>query len=385
MSASVAIAEILISSGATVVQILTNKPRAKGNVSIMLITKPIFSAYLFAIAMCINTTSYACEMFRWPNGWHLDQDLFVPPKNEDRNYTMGVLLDWSGVKATNHCLNASPVLEWIHNAIGMKPINPTWRSVSIGSSAFTPDRIESTAVIPEDRPYSSILYTSTTITSEDDPGKVATSEKLVIGILGLRLAESVQTWIHQRDRARSKKDKPYDPQGWSHQVSDGGEPTFMYELNRFWRGDIASKYMDSALSGDVSVGYYTNASFGGALKLGSFNKNTTPFWNMITNQNAQSNANGLLKGDREIYLLLGYRVRAVAYNALMQCQFGRSDLCFGSNDIERIVYESSWGINYTTKNKNRFMFTCNHRTAEHKRAEKRGHYWCGLNYYSYSM
>lgn len=345
------------------------------------------------LTLAINNVCFANESgwyWRDIDAWHVDQDLFAP-NNEDRNYTMGVMLEWHGNHAETHALNSFKLLDYINSGLHPDSIQGSpFYIVSLGNSAFTPDKIESVAAIQEDRPYSSILYTSSNVIRESVPGQKAYGSKLVIGILGLRISEWVQTGIHHVNRSISGGNTPYDPKGWNHQVSDGGEPTAMYQESWFRRFAINSDKIDAAYSWDASLGYYTTASAGAAIKMGSFNKyNGTPFWTMITGLDTQGDANRLQKleassehGYSEKYVTAGFRVRAVGYNALLQCQFRNSDVCFKSTDVERIVYEGAVGFTFRKEKGNTWTITCNHRTQEHKKTERRGHTWCGINYYS---
>lgn len=338
------------------------------------------------ICFAENTSWYWGDI----DAWHVDQDLFAPKYNEDRNYTMGVLLEWYGDHAENHALNLFGPLSHIDSLLGFDSTQGSPKySVSLGNSAFTPDKLESELAIQEDRPYSSILYASSNVIRESETGEIAYGSKLVVGILGLRISEWGQTGIHRASRSVLGGDTPYDPKGWNHQVSDGGEPTFMYQRSWFRRLSNNSDCFDAAYSWDASIGYYTNASVGGAVKIGNFKKYSgEPFWSMITGLDAQGDANRIMNPNlypekrSEIYFTAGIRMRVVGYNALLQCQFRKSDVCFDSSDIERTVYETALGFTFSNEKGNQWMFTCNQRSPEHNKIERRAHTWCGVNYYS---
>ena len=316
---------------------------------------------------------------------HVDQDLFAGSLNEDRNYTMGTMWLWEHDKAVRHAMNTSRYLGAVDRLGGIEHDARTQQSVAWGFSAFTPDRLEAYGVIEEDRPYSSLLYTSTTLTDRGaDPRSMRTTQ-LTVGLLGLPLTQWGQTAFHQAYRAfPPRSDKPYDPKGWNHQISDGGEPTFMYKL-AWLRRPLDGPVGDLSYSLDASVGYYTNVSLGGAVRLGVFDK-TGEWWRAIKDIDPQSGANRVLNQEpaqgpqHELYMLLGARATLVGYNALLQGQFRDSDHEFGNSDMERLVLEGSIGLNWTLPSTRRFWIVCTQRSAEHKRAERRAHSWCGINY-----
>jgi hypothetical protein len=86
---------------------------------------------------------------------------------------------------------------------------------------------------------------------------VAYDSTFTVGILGLAAAEAVQSTLHRlTDSVR--------PEGWSHQVSAGGEPTARYNFARQalladfgrgnWRGD--TKWTAAASAGTVTEGSF---------------------------------------------------------------------------------------------------------------------------------
>lgn len=350
---------------------------------------------------------------RWPDSYHLDQDLFAIGSNEDRNYTMGLRFTWYGDKASSSGLR---VLRAIDGRLGFEyEPQTTYPATSLGNSAFTPDELRATEPIREDRPYASLLYVATSVVVPDPDPQRARGSKLVVGLLGLPISEWVQAGIHRALRSGGSE-TPYDPKGWHNQISDGGEPTFLYQ--RSWMRRLAgprdggTPVFDAAGSCDASIGYYTGASCGVVARLWGRTSETsgwTPFWSMLDEVNPQGDANHLnLQGAahvdlkyremlattavvpstgaedrwlREWYVMGGVRGRLVGYNELLQGGFRDSALTFGGSDIERLVWETSLGLNFTFRNRDRLLLTCTQRSPEHERAESRAHRWCGLNYY----
>lgn len=355
-----------------------------------------------ALAMLATSGDTSAEERQWGrfDSLHLDQDLWAPG-NEDRNYTMGVRFVWSDDDARYQTLNSFGLLQRIDAAFGLDYAvdDPTVRRmVALGNSAFTPDDLRSVEPIRDDRPYSSLLYTASSVVVRDGEHN-ARGSKLVVGVLGLSISEWVQTKIHVANRARSGKDTPYDPQGWHNQISDGGEPTAMYQRSWYLRFPADSENVDAAGSCDLSAGYYTGASCGIVGKWGRFTK-TEDFWSMFGDIDPQSDANQLYgmasRGDArpfdlrarrddrrtpEWYVLAGVRARLVGYNELLQGGVRTSAFELGGGDIERVLYEASFGVNLTFRSTRQFMFTCTRRSPEHKLGQRRAHNWCGLNFF----
>lgn len=323
------------------------------------------------------------------DSWHIDQDQFAPG-NEDRNYTMGVMFGWEDGNARSHILNSGGLLTSIDRIFSLEHKSDAHMLVTLGHSAFTPDLLQSKRVVAEDRPYASLLYASTSLITETEKKRSARGSKLIIGVLGLPIGEWVQTQIHRGWRSAANTEEPYDPKGWNHQISDGGEPTFMYQASWYRRPRLAGRFssMDIVYSWDMSVGYYTNASVAGAVKFGRINP-SKPFWSTLIGLNPQSDAAPITtlsdsrkaEPEPELSFVVGARLRAVAYNALMQGQFRNTDHDFEPSDIERAVLELSLGLNWEVSRQGIWSFTCTQRSAEHKRDERRAHRWCGINYH----
>lgn len=348
-------------------------------------------AFQVAVALLAIAPEVAAVERQWGriDSMHLDQDLWAPG-NEDRNYTMGVRFVWSDGDARHQTLNGFGLLHRIDGALGFDydlSGKDTHHAVALGNSAFTPDDLRSVEAIFDDRPYASLLYTSSSIVVKDSDNR-ARGSKLVVGVLGLPISEWVQTKIHVVNRSVTGKETPYDPQGWHNQISDGGEPTAMYQRSWFRQIPSTSQHADAAGSCDLSIGYYTGASCGIVGKWGSF-IDTDAFWSMLSDINPQSDADRFRSlashGDgwiRELYVLAGVRAHAVGYNELLQGGFRHSEFELGSGDIERVFYEASVGVNLTFSSTRRFMFTCTRRSPEHKLGQRRAHNWCGLNFFS---
>lgn len=355
----------------------------------------------------------AADEWTWFDSWHADQDLLAPG-NEDRNYTMGLRFNWYGDKAERIPMSMLPLLARIDGALGFQHagevVLPT---VSLGGNAFTPDDLRAREPVLEDRPYASLLYVATSVAVPSQDQRSARGSKLVIGALGLPVADWLQTGIHKGNRAITGGETPYDPEGWHNQISDGGELTAMYQRSWMWRlakEPVPSRpRRDAAGSCDVSVGYQTGLSCGVVGKWwgrADAESASAPFWAMLDELTPQGDTTSLMTttGERyfqapvvetadfsrdieekrwisEWYVLFGLRARLVGYNELMQGGFRDSQYTVDSGDIERVVWEGSIGFNLTLRNRSRVMLTCTQHSPEHELSERRSHRWCGINYY----
>lgn len=330
-------------------------------------------------------------------GWglHMDQDFFIPARNEDRDYTMGVAFE--RFRQLNETESAADWLSPVHDVFdgwheafhgwldtaqdgqqpGQSTATPaTAKSFMLGVQAFTPDNLSASAPVLNDRPYSSLLFFSNKRVHAWQ--NRATGSDLRIGILGLNITRQVQTWLHRRYRASTGKDMPVDPQGWGNQISDGGELTALYRLASTERlsGSKGCDCLDWDLSFNkgLSLGYQTNAHLGFSGRAGKIDsKPWTLPWDAINRGNfIPSTSND------ELYAWAAWRGRLVAYDALLQGQFRNSEFTINSGDIKRLVYESAVGVTAAWRS---FAFTAsmNLKTGEISGEADRTHFWGGLS------
>jgi hypothetical protein len=246
-------------------------------------------------------------------------------------------------------LGLPALLRGFDRALGLAPIHRQNKfgvreryALTFGHSAFTPDDLGDTQVIPGDRPYASLLYLTSARLSVSPDRYFALRTDMTFGLLGGPLARPVQAWIHEQLRGDGVS--PKDPKGWSHQISDGGEPTLRYGVSGRWLVPDTASWLDLSVLGEVNVGTYTNAATGLVLRMGL---RQTPFWGFDSNPMGYANqgTSGESGPDRlDAYVFAGLRERAVAYNALLQGQFRHSDLRVRAADVERLITEFEIGF-----------------------------------------
>lgn len=291
------------------------------------------------------------------------------------------------------------------------------RSSGIGVTAFTPENIVAFKPQFGYRPYASLMALNASATYHcTSNGELGVSPQytwfssLNIGVLGLTITEDFQRWWHETVGTSSRR-----PNGWDNQISDGGEPTFMYALERADVLDSAlEKKIQPFYSVGVNIGYYTNAyvGVGGRFLLpgdsnGSFD---TPFYNVggaysFAGTEAIQSQDVSIAADR--FVFAGLRLRAVARNYLLQGQFRDSAVRYSRSNIEDAIVQATIGFSDSLNGWCRLLtpdrtvakifkknvFSCNAgkvggtvltyalhaRTQEYKSdQEERAHIWAGL-------
>ena len=118
------------------------------------------------------------------------------------------------------------------------------------------------------RPYASVVFAGTTRNFVDQRKGTAITTQFDVGMLGLYAARESQAFIHRiYKQAKHVPDssRPYDPKGWHNQISDGGEPTFLYVVayKKLLTKTLGAEphFFDATVTGCGSVGF-TNALTG---------------------------------------------------------------------------------------------------------------------------
>jgi len=335
----------------------------------------VFSAALISATPLFAANDGRDEPSSKGIGIYLDQDFFIPARNEDRDYTMGIAVEffWEDKPKVGGTLDKA--LEWINGKTGMTLAGADFtiqRSLMAGSVNYTPDDLANPDPIFDDRPYSSLLYLSSKrVFTYGDKDNVLGTE-LQLGLLGLDVAKALQTKFHGYTRSLSDEDTPVDPKGWDHQISEGGEPTLKYRIS-YGQGLVKKPLFDLAMTADVSLGYQTNASLGLQVRTGKINSR---FWTLPYDPINRGNFVPSPKASKEWYLWAAYRARGVAYDALLQGQFRHSDVTFDSDEIRRLVHEAGAGMTFSVQPV-QLTLSLNYKSADLEGAASRSHVWGG--------
>jgi Uncharacterized protein conserved in bacteria (DUF2219) len=223
----------------------------------------------------------------------------------------------------------------------------TAHAFAAGLLIFTPRDLSASGIVRGDRPYASEFFMSAGRRYTSPNSDVAYDSSLTVGVLGLPAAASVQRVLHTLTGS-------VEPEGWSHQVSAGGEPTARYSAAR---QALLSQYGAGNWHGDTkwtvtgSAGTVTEASLALNTRWGRVE---SPFWAFAPEENmyvqeTQPVAPPLGVGvPPELFVFAGARTKLRVYNAYLQGQFRQSDLTYGEGSLNHVLGEAWAGVEWRT-------------------------------------
>lgn len=272
--------------------------------------------------------SRACD--RWAVGFDND---FLVPGSRDQDYTYGISVLHTSNAATAG-LVARP-LQWVDDVVGLDAA--TRRGVEFGLYGFTPENIENAAANPRDRPYASLVYAATRSDRVYPLTGTVISSQLTLGVLGLDLVGDLQKGLHSVLDGDA-------PQGWRHQISDGGEPTLRYSLARQQLLSAPTDKLEIKHTQSVSVGYISEASWGLNFRTGQLNS----IWHNFHPEQASYAETSAQLNNRsaERFFWAGIAIKARLYNAFLQGQWRDSAVEYGSNELRHLVVEAWAGYTH---------------------------------------
>lgn len=225
-----------------------------------------------------------------------------------------------------------------------------WESAyafATGLVIFTPRDLSARGVLAGDRPYASLFFLSAGRRYVSSEAAVAYDSSLTVGMLGLAAAETVQSTLHHLTGS-------VQPQGWSHQISAGGEPTARYSAARQallaefgatpWHGDL--KWTVAGSAGTVTEGSLALSMRWGRIE--------SPWWSFTPEQNmyvqeTQPLLPALARGaPLEVFAFAGARAKARPYDAFLEGQFRASDLTYHWGELNHLLGEAWGGIEMRT-------------------------------------
>jgi hypothetical protein len=338
--------------------ILTNMPRIRRIPRLELLTMPLLLAVsLFASAQDVEIkTGFTPAAIGEPGvAIHLDNDLFTGA-GEDSDYSWGATITIGSPEPGQLSAPLDRARRGIASLLPDREAAAVSRATQFGIIAMTPDDLESTHALPGDRPYASLVFLTSSELRIDTSGDRSQFTSFTVGLLGTGVAETLQRGVHQVQGG-------IVPNGWSHQVSEGGEPTARFVHAEQWvLGDTdthAGRLRQTKLTLAASAGYLTEASAAVSMRWGRI---ATPWWSFNPELGDYSPAavapvNGYsFGGSPEVYGFVGARVKARAYSALLQGQFRHSEVRVASDDLARFQVEawagltsafSEWSLSYS--------------------------------------
>ncbi len=286
------------------------------------------------------------------SGWsvHIDNDLFLGGER-DQDYTGGISLTISGEHVQDYHWSGIDIREFLDKHLGFNALVADKVAFSVqaadaGFALFTPSDITIEQVQPGERPYGSLFFVGSTTQTIVPETRMSYQSTLLIGALGLPLAEFVQSSIHDATGSNT-------PKGWDNQISAGGELTARYSLGV--RKGLAQKVFASGLALEINTTSEANIGFTTDINAGvnfRFGRLSSPWWTFAPHQAEYVNLGNpsvTIEGSerrREIYVYAGATFKYRVYNAMLQGQFRDSRLSFDHDQIIPELLEVWAGISY---------------------------------------
>jgi hypothetical protein len=317
-------------------------------------------------------------------GWTLafDNDALLLA-DRDYDYTGGGAVTLTGRRAAEWPVTLDGALDWFERLVPSREAQPpyfTLHALQLGVLAFTPDDLNATVPIRDDRPYASLLFLSNSRTYIRHPLAPVYQTSFTLGVLGLPLAGVVQKRIH-RGLGLGRV-----PEGWDFQIAEGGEPTLQFNWSA--QSLLASNFQAARTEyelkwgADLSAGFITEANASVSVRWGRIN---TPWWSFTPerveylSQPAPVIGGSVRPGVRELYVWAGVKARARAYNVFLQGQFRDSEVTFESSRLNHLIGEAWFGVTWQVSQEYRLSYVVRHQSSELKEgAGSRTALWAGV-------
>lgn len=318
-----------------------------------------------------HVMNYSSKVQSW--GFAFDNDILVPG-SRDQDYTYGLNVNFAGSQAREHWLSLHKALKTINRTIGFKTsaLVQSAHKIEYGLFGFTPEDIQQAEINADDRPYASLVYVSSSSEFYDFSRDVSWNSSITIGLLGLNIVGKLQEEVHELTDSDQ-------PQGWDHQISDGGELTARYTVARQSLLFQSRSGVELKSSVQASIGYITEASWSLGGRFGKIHTPWVSFNPEKVNYGEQSAQTTKTKVS-ERYLWAGIAVKARAYNAFLQGQFRSSDVSYKSNELRHGIIEAWLGYTFALSNGYRVSYSLRGHTSEIKSGNgDRNVLWGGIN------
>jgi hypothetical protein len=257
---------------------------------------------------------------------------------------------------------------------------PLRQATQIGILAMTPQSLKSDEPLYNDRPFASLLFVTSSEIRVLDGGDRARFSSFTFGMLGLHAAEVLHRGVH-------KLVGDERPRGWGHQISAGGEPTARYVEAQQWLLNDVQTHRNGLPEVKVtlagSAGYITETSVALSTRWGRIQ---SPWWSFSPELGDYTSAPlapvSTFSGHNpaEVFAFAGFRLKARAYNALLQGQFRHSDVRVQGDDLAHTQAEAWMGL-ATTWSDLRITYALRYASAEMtSEPGRRGLIWAGINF-----
>jgi hypothetical protein len=313
---------------------------------------------------------------RAAKSWALafDNDVLVPG-GRDQDYTYGINFTQTGEHAHDALISLNTPLLAIDSKLGNEhhslSLQETF-SREIGVFGFTPEDISISQVNPDDRPYASLIYLSSSREQIDLVDNVAWKSTLTLGALGLGIVGELQDLVHEVTNSEK-------PLGWDNQISDGGELTGRYVIARQKYLEGFSDNLEVKSTIQASVGYLTEASWSLSFRKGRIHSPWSSFNPELASYGEKSSYSSNAKPVNERYFWAGVALKARAYNAFLQGQFRNSAVIYDPNQLNPVLIEAWAGYTFAFKQGYRISYVLRGHSSEIKKgAGDRNLLWGGI-------
>lgn len=288
-----------------------------------------WSASVIAAIVLSNIATLAHAASPKTISFVLDNDILVP-SSRDQDYTGGLNLNYVAEDVSLSAFYLETPLDAVDAWLDIDQSADQLYGIEVGLYGFTPENTKQEMVNNNDRPYSSLIYLSSTHERVDIELQKAWQTRLTIGWLGLDIFENLQKGVHNLTASKQ-------PKGWHHQISDGGEPTFRYQLSHQKALLINSKGFELKYSKQLSLGYITEAGLSLSGRYGRFNSS---WWNFNPAMSSYGEQRNSLAGNRgESFVYFGAAIKYRVYNAFLQGQFRQSDRTLRQGELNHLLAE----------------------------------------------
>ena len=303
-----------------------------------------------------------------------DNDILVPG-SRDQDYTYGINLALIGDNADTHLLSSHRLLKGIDRFLGVEQVSNSSienKSIEYGLFGFTPEDTSISEPNPNDRPYASLVYTSSSRERLNSSYDSAIQTTLTIGVLGLSVVGDLQQGLHEVLNNS-------EPQGWGNQISDGGELTAKYSIAKQDLLVQHSNRLEVKQDTQLSVGYITEASYSVGFRLGKIGSPWAAFKPEQATYGERATPLKHTSATSEHFFWGGLALKGRAYNAFLQGQFRNSEVTYNFDELNHLIVEGWLGYTHTLPKGYAFSYYVRGHTSEIRIGDgNRNVIWGGL-------
>jgi hypothetical protein len=277
----------------------------------------------------------------------IDDD-FLALMQHDRDYTAGAYFTLVDQDPAARPLPLSGALDGLNGLTRFARLSADAASESrafeFGLRLFTPSDLEAETPLPSDRPYANLAYVAGSRLTVDTSRNTTLQSSLTLGLLGLPIVGALHRGLHQAIGSPL-------PNGYAHQISNGGEPTFRYAVSRqrlLASGTRGERPYSVRYGIGASVGYITEASAELVFRSGPLR---APWWGappMSSDYAGQPAMVALPEpgaaASPGVVFEAGVESRLRLYNVFLQGQFRHSDVTFSSSELNHVLLEGWVGV-----------------------------------------